>query len=661
MSAFDLRSSPFFLLDVSPRDNRSAIAAAVEGAVADGKLEETAAIRAQQVLMSPRLRLDAELAWLPGVAPNRARQLIEHSDLDIETASSLPLLAGANVAGHRCAAGLIPTHHELMLRFYKEGMPDEVLNLLNSERRASGFPAISPDLFNESLQDLLQQHTLALTHFIVNEPRPGDALLNLLGKNFCDQGKIVELLDALVEQHDSHAAATLGTAETAITTCLDVIQSNPASLDQHLPVFSDAISEWASAAAPRQYILARRHVKDPRTELLLDRIRSVCLHLHSELDDARTPLALTKAALPAFEESPEHFDIVHADAGTLEEHVSAQEAFELVEPLQKLITELNNKHRVLCKSVSRGHFRKEGRGVAGDMYRLFEKSAHDLAGTPTSGAPFRMVLSLAIDLHNQSQASDEALLLVNALRDYEDLPKPDDVVEALKKNGLIIYQSILQKNLTAAIQGRRFRKSARLAQDLATSTTDKGHRAEWEKLSTDLGRRSVKQFVSYGGFAAVFVGIIALASIGDHLKGPTYSSASTRTAPSSTYAPPDQTSVSAPRKGSGVLTGPELRWCLLEVDRLRRIRQMAGDAPSDAVVDAWNGRHDDWSSRCAHKEYYQSDYAVANSLVQSSAMSLQVEAASIYASWTRPEATAPTSPAELSGPNHNNLVPGKTK
>jgi hypothetical protein len=82
MSLFDLRSSPFFLLEVSPRDNRSAIAAAAEDAVADGKLEETAAIRAQQVLMSPRLRLDAELAWLPGVAPNRAPQLIENSNLD---------------------------------------------------------------------------------------------------------------------------------------------------------------------------------------------------------------------------------------------------------------------------------------------------------------------------------------------------------------------------------------------------------------------------------------------------------------------------------------------------------------------------------------------------------------------------------------------------
>jgi hypothetical protein len=648
MPAFDLRSSPFFLLDVSPRDGRSVIAAAVEDAVADGKLEETTAIRAQQVLMSPRLRLDAELAWLPGVASNRARPLIEHSDLDAETASRLPLLAGANVAGHRCSAGLIPTHYELMLRFYKEGMAHEILNLLNSERSASGFPEITPDALNESLQALLQQHTLSLTHFIVNEPKPGDALLQLLEENFCDQGKVVEFLDVLVEQYDNHATATLGTAETAITTCLDVIQSKPAALDQHLPMFSDALSEWASAAGPRQYILAHRLVKDPRTERLFNRIRGVCLHIHNELDDARTAWALTKAARPAFERSPEHLDTIRADIATLEEEVSGQEAFAVVEPLHKLIMELNDNHRVLCKSLSRGNFRKDGRGVAGELFRLFEKSAHELAGTKTSGAPFRIVLSLAIDLHNQSRASDEALLLVNALRDYKDLNKPDDVVEALKKNGLIIYQSILQKNLTAAIQGRRFRKSARLAQDLATSTTDQGDRAEWEKLSTDLGRRSVKQFVSYGGFAAVFVGVIALASIGDHLNGPTYSSVSTRTAPSST-------------KGSEILTGPELRWCLLELDRLKRIRQMAGDEPSDAVVDAWNGRHDDWSSRCARKEYYQSDYAVANSLVQSSAVSLQAEAASIYASWTRPKATAPTSPAELPGLNHNNLVPGKIK
>ena len=74
---FDLRTSPFYLLGVSPRDNRAIIAQATETAIAEGMLDESVATRAQQILMSPRLRLGAELGWLVALAPNRVRQIIE--------------------------------------------------------------------------------------------------------------------------------------------------------------------------------------------------------------------------------------------------------------------------------------------------------------------------------------------------------------------------------------------------------------------------------------------------------------------------------------------------------------------------------------------------------------------------------------------------------
>ena len=60
---FDLRTSPFYLLGVSPRDNRAIIAQAAETAITEGVLDEAVATRAQQILMSPRLRLGAELSW----------------------------------------------------------------------------------------------------------------------------------------------------------------------------------------------------------------------------------------------------------------------------------------------------------------------------------------------------------------------------------------------------------------------------------------------------------------------------------------------------------------------------------------------------------------------------------------------------------------------
>jgi hypothetical protein len=46
-NVFDLRTSPFYLLGVSPRDNRAIIAQAMETAIAEGTLDETAATRAR--------------------------------------------------------------------------------------------------------------------------------------------------------------------------------------------------------------------------------------------------------------------------------------------------------------------------------------------------------------------------------------------------------------------------------------------------------------------------------------------------------------------------------------------------------------------------------------------------------------------------------------
>jgi hypothetical protein len=98
VSSFDLRTSPFYALGVSPRDDRTTIEDAKETAISDGRLSETEALRLQQLLMAPRPRLDAELAWLLGVAPNRARKLIGEGSATVEDTVGLPPLAAARTS-----------------------------------------------------------------------------------------------------------------------------------------------------------------------------------------------------------------------------------------------------------------------------------------------------------------------------------------------------------------------------------------------------------------------------------------------------------------------------------------------------------------------------------------------------------------------------------
>ena len=152
---FDLRTSPFYLLGVSPRDNRAIIAQATETAIAEGMLDESVATRAQQILMSPRLRLGAELGWLVGLAPNRVRQIIENIRLDENTVASLPLIAGANLAAHRCSSHTSPAHHELFFRFYAQRNDNEILSLIKRPHPAGR--AVAADQEEELLRGEMGQ------------------------------------------------------------------------------------------------------------------------------------------------------------------------------------------------------------------------------------------------------------------------------------------------------------------------------------------------------------------------------------------------------------------------------------------------------------------------------------------------------------------------
>lgn len=414
MSSFDLRTSPFYILGVSPRDDRTTIEDAKETAISDGRLSETEALRLQQTLMAPRPRLGAELGWLLGVAPNRARKLVAEPSLSADEAAGLPALAAANIAAHRCAQNLVPAHPDLLMRFYDRHPEEETLNLLNPERRTSGFPEVTPELLKEALQQLSHTHSAALLDFLTNQPLPGRNLLDILQKYFTDGSNVVSFLDELVDSFDERSANSLRDHESTIGTVLDRIRDEPKSLDESLRPFTPAIAGWASLMAPRQFMVAHRHLKDPRTEQLLARIRGVCLHLHNDLGDPQAPLAITRAALPAFEASPDHIQQLRADIQTLQELAASQVALKAVEPLLTLVGEVNEKHRELCASIKRGNFKSDGRGLAGNLYRLFDKAQSDLAGDPARAAPFRIILSLAIDLNNQSQATEEALLLIQS-------------------------------------------------------------------------------------------------------------------------------------------------------------------------------------------------------------------------------------------------------
>jgi hypothetical protein len=93
----ELQKNAFYLLGVSVRSNREEIAAAYEDALVSGQHDERILQQAQQILLTPRTRLAAELAWLPEMAPAQARNAVgQLSRPDLTSAEADQLIDGAS-------------------------------------------------------------------------------------------------------------------------------------------------------------------------------------------------------------------------------------------------------------------------------------------------------------------------------------------------------------------------------------------------------------------------------------------------------------------------------------------------------------------------------------------------------------------------------------
>jgi len=149
--------SPFWVLGASIRDDNSRIMElADEGAL---RLDDETCRRARADLITPRLRLAAEMGWLPGVSPAKAQRLMasfrEHplqtaDDQGLPTLVRVNLMAAAfesqgktSTTDVSCltpqrAAAFILTFCNLV-----DGVnPSEVLRDINEDRAISGFSTV---------------------------------------------------------------------------------------------------------------------------------------------------------------------------------------------------------------------------------------------------------------------------------------------------------------------------------------------------------------------------------------------------------------------------------------------------------------------------------------------------------------------------------------
>lgn len=147
----DLLDNPFHKLGATSRDDRRRIMDLAEEKALF--LDESDCSEARAILTTPRKRIAAEMAWLPGVAPKRAGTvigLVQQQPSEVMDLEKLPPLARCNAIAQGLRLFRPKDPLELagwikcLSSVSNQLVPEQLLSEINEDRVVAGFPAV-PD------------------------------------------------------------------------------------------------------------------------------------------------------------------------------------------------------------------------------------------------------------------------------------------------------------------------------------------------------------------------------------------------------------------------------------------------------------------------------------------------------------------------------------
>ena len=328
-----LQQNPFALLGVTTRDDRRRIVEQAEEKSLE--LDHKACQKARSDLTSPRMRLSAEMSWLPGVSPGKAAQFVSvlHSDpMSLRDESGLPTLAHLNllaaafeaVDGNDSADDVAEFIQE-MAYLVEDLSTEEVVRDINEDRSVSGFPEVKGiEQVEAELSERKRYYRNAIKDALNRLPPTSlvDAMITAVDQITCGgEDHAPELIDDLV---DSYAVETQGflqkeaeSVEKLIKAARDSATSGENVVKPIVDKLVVVARNWDNVAQPIQLSAKARGIDhDPSHEIAYS-IRSLAIDLFNEHDMLAQSQRLTGLIQELFAELPEVVERVEQDSEAL--------------------------------------------------------------------------------------------------------------------------------------------------------------------------------------------------------------------------------------------------------------------------------------------------------------------------------------------------------
>jgi hypothetical protein len=328
-----LHQTPFAILGVTTRDDRKRI---VE--LAEEKslvLDHDVCQKARSDLTNPRTRLSAEIAWLPGVSPRKASQLVEnllHDPMAVREESGLPTLAHLNLLA--AAFEAVDGEHDTedLASFIQEvGYlvdeidPEDVLRDINEDRAVSGFPEVRAlDQIEAELAERKRYFRSAIKDAL--DKLPPTTLVQVMtdtveGVTLGGEDHAPELIDDLVDSYEVETQGFLQkeaeNVHKLIKAARDSANLGEAAVKPYVDKLAAVARNWDKVAQPIQLSAKARGIGHEASRDLAYEIRSLAIDLFNTHDMLTQSQRLTGLLQELFVELPEVSERVEQDADAL--------------------------------------------------------------------------------------------------------------------------------------------------------------------------------------------------------------------------------------------------------------------------------------------------------------------------------------------------------
>jgi hypothetical protein len=627
LESHGLLANPFALLGVSTRDDRDAIAHALSVRLSDPDADEGFLHSAQQSLMAPKPRLEAETCWLPGLAPSRTQAILTALRQDDRATLSAELEENSGLVRANLAAQLIDAHPsdfliQMLIDAYNEIEPREIAETINAERAVAGFPAVGSHLVEDALATARSRHLDATLGAVIKAEHPGLLMTRLVEPRLKAQGSIREFVDALADRYDNWSTGILSGFEERLDATIARLKRNPkdAAALEHIPLI---LKDWDEYSQPRQLIFKHKHLDEPRSGAIYGKLRDLAIWLANERNEYRRALVISQALLLTFPELPSVIDQVPEDIETLKELARQAEDNALFGELMEAIENAKN-CPTLAAEIERGAFGPGGGGTAGRLYTAFAKAARGALGHEQADLPWHAIRHLALEIHDEHQEIKAALRLTVVVLSFEEAKPSAALAERLREDEATLRRELRWSEAFALAKASRWTAALERLRELETLAADAAERQRIETIRRQLERRRngvIGRRIASAAAAAV-IAFIWLASL-ESQPTPPRTAGRTPSAPARPMletppqagdllsnddffdATPRSPAEAPPPAGRDrLLTRDQIRYCLFQVERLEAFRPVA---TTNAQIDQFNRLVDDWNSRCSHYRYREDD------------------------------------------------------